>query len=153
GTDSNDPRFAEVDAGISATLQFEGGRIANFYVGFGSDATDVFHVLGTRGSLELQNAYTFGSGRTILLKRGTSAERIDVPHTDNFSGMIAYFSDCIRNGTHPVVDSGEGVADMHALLSIVEASERGTPVRLATERTFTPLQRSMQRSFPHATRR
>jgi len=153
GNDSNDPRFAEVDAGISATMRFEGGRIASFYVGFASEATDVFQVLGTRGSLEFQNAYTFGSGRTILLRRGTAVERINVPHTDNFSGMIAYFSDCIRAGTRPLVDSGEGLADMRVLLSIVDASVRGAPARLTSRRPFTPLQPSMLRSFPPASRK
>jgi len=153
GSDSNDPRFAEVDAGISATLRFEGDRIASFYAGFASEATDVFQVLGTRGSLELQHAYLFGSSRTIALKRGNAVERIDVPETDNFSGMIAYFSDCILQGTRPLVDSGEGLADMRALLSIVDASERGAPASLTKRRPFTPLQPSMLRSFPPACRK
>jgi len=153
GNDANDPRFAEVDAGISATMRFEGGRIATFYAGFGADATDVFHVVGTRGSLELQHAYLFSASRTILLKRGDAVERIDIPQTDNFSGMIAYFSGCIIEGTRPLVDSGEGLADMRALLSIVDAAERGASIRLASERPFTPLQRSMLRSFPPASRK
>jgi len=153
GSDSNDPRFAEVDAGISVTMQFEGGRIASFYAGFGTEAIDVFQVLGTRGSLEFQHAYLFGAARTILLKRGATVDRIDVPETDNFSGMIAYFSDCILEGTRPLVDSGEGLADMRALLSIVDASVRGTPARLTSRRPFTPLQRSMLRSFPPASRK
>ncbi|HTT10706.1 MAG TPA: Gfo/Idh/MocA family oxidoreductase [Burkholderiaceae bacterium] len=151
--DSDDPRFAEVDAGITATMRFEGSRIASFYAGFGSEATDVFQVLGTRGSLELQHAYLFGAARTILLKRGAAVDRIDVPETDNFSGMIACFSDCILQGTRPLVDSGEGLADMRALLAIVDAAERGAPVRLTSRRAFTPLQRSMLRSFPPARRR
>jgi predicted dehydrogenase len=153
GRDSNDSRFAEVEAGISATMRFEGGRIASFYAGFGTEATDVFQVLGTRGSLEFQHAYLFGTGRTILLKRGNTVDRIDVPETDNFSGMIAYFSDCILEGTRPLVDSGEGLADMHALLSIVDATERGAPARLTSLRPFMPLQRSMLRSFPAARRK
>jgi predicted dehydrogenase len=153
GNDSNDPRFAEVDAGISATMRFEGGRIATFYAGFGAEATDVFHVIGTRGSLELQHAYLFSANRTILLKRGDAVERTDIPQTDNFSGMIAYFSDCIIEGTRPLVDSAEGLADMRALLSIVDAAERGASVRIASQRPFTPLQRSMLRSFPPASRK
>ncbi len=101
GSDRSDPRFAEVDAGISATMRFDGGRIASFYAGFGSDATDMFHVVGTQGSLEFQHAYLFGTERTILLRRGSAVEQIDIPETDNFSGMVAYFSDCILEGTPP----------------------------------------------------
>jgi predicted dehydrogenase len=109
--------------------------------------------MGTRGSLEFQHAYLSCTGRTILLKRGTAVDRIDVPETDHFSGMIAYFSDCILEGTRPLVDSGEGLADMRALLSIVDASERGAPARLTSRRPFTPLKRSMLRSFPPARRK
>ena len=153
GSDGSDPRFAEVDAGIGATLRFDGGRIASFYAGFGCDSTDVFQVLGTRGSLEFQHAYRFGTGRTIVLRRGNVVERIDLPETDNFSGMISYFSDCIIEGTKPLVDSGEGLSDMHTLLSIVDASQRGAPARLANRRPFTPVRPSMGRSFPPARRK
>jgi len=110
-------------------------------------------VLGTRGSLELQHAYRFDTGRTVVLRRGNAVERIDVPPTDNFSGMTAYFSDCILEGKRPLVDSSEGLADMHALLSIAESSVRSAPVRVANRRAFTPLQHSMLRSFPPATRK
>lgn len=153
GSDGSDPRFAEVDAGIAATLRFEGGRIASFYAGFGTDATDVFQVLGTQGSLEFQHAYLFGTGRTIMLRRGDTVERIEITETDNFSGMVAYFSDCIREGKRPAVDSGEGLEDMRALLAIAEAAARGAPVRLVSRRPFTPLQPSMLRSFQPARRK
>ena len=153
GSDASDPRFAEVDAGISATLRFEGGRIASFYAGFGADPVDHFQVLGTKGSLEFQHAYLFGTGRTIVLRRGDAVERIELAETDNFSGMIAYFSDCILQGKRPAVDSGEGLEDMRALLAIDEAAARGAPVRLASSRPFTPLQPSMLRRFPPARRK
>jgi predicted dehydrogenase len=152
-SDRNDPRFSEVAAGIAATMRFEGDRIASFYAGFGTDATDVFQVLGTRGSIEFQHAYLFATARTILLKRGTAVERIDIPETDNFSGMIAYFSDCILDCTRPLVDSAEGLADMRVLLSIADAAERCAPARLANRRPFTPLQQSMLRSFPPVSRK
>jgi len=153
GNDAGDPRFAEVDAGISATLRFEGGRIASFYAGFGSDAVDQFQVLGTKGSLAFQHAYLFGTTRTIALRRGDAVEHIEIAETDNFSGMIAYFSDCILQGTRPAVDSGEGLEDMRALLAIEEAVARAAPVRLASRRPFTPLQPAMLRSFPPVQRK
>ncbi len=153
GSDRSDPRFTEVDAGIHATMKFEGGRIASFYAGFGSEAKDVFHVVGTQGSLEFQHAYLFSTGRTIVLTRGSKVERIDVPQTDNFSGMVAYFSDCILEGSPPVVDSSEGLVDMHALLAIEDAAARGASLELSSQRFFTPLQPSMRRSFAPASRK
>jgi predicted dehydrogenase len=151
GNDAGDPRFAEVDAGIAATLRFDGGRIASFYVGFGTDPVDVFQVLGTKGSLEFRHAYLFGTGRTIVLRRGDAVESIGIDETDNFSGMIAWFSDRILDGGRPEVDSGEGVEDMRALLAIEASAACGAPVRLErSRRAFTPLQSSMRRSFPPA---
>ncbi len=153
GSDRNDARFTEVDAAIHATMTFDGGRIASFYAGFGSDAMDNFHVVGTKGSIEIQHAYLFATTRTIWLRHGDAAERIDIPMTDNFAGMLAYFSDCILARTPPVVDSTEGLADMRALLAIEGAAARGVRVNVGASRTFTPLQRSMLRSFPQAQRK
>jgi len=39
------------------------------------------------------------------------------------------------------------------LLSIVDASQRGAPARLANRRPFTPVRPSMGRSFPPARRK
>ena len=153
GSDSADPRFAEVDAGISATMKFEGGRIATFYAGFGGEATDTFHVVGTKGVLEVDHAYLFATRRTIVLRRGSDVERIEIPETDNFSGMVAYFSDCILARNPPLVDSTEGMADMRALLAIEVAAAHATTVRLDGSRAFTPIDPSMQRSFAQAQRR
>jgi predicted dehydrogenase len=150
---AGDPRFAEVHAGIAATMKFDGGRIATFHASFASAAIDEFRVVGTEGTLEFQRAFQFNAGRTIVLSRGNEVERIDVPQTDNFSGMAAYFSDCILAGTPPIVDSGEGLADMRALLAIEEAAARGATVRLESRRTFTPLEPSMRRSFAPTQRR
>lgn len=153
GNDAGDPRFAEVDAAITATLRFDGGRIASFFVSFGADPSDVIHVLGTKGSIEVRHAYLFGKPRTIVLRVGDTVERFEFAQTDNFSGMVAYLSDCILNGTPPVVDSGEGVEDMRALLAIEQAAASGAPVRIASRRPFTPLQASMERSFPPVDRK
>jgi predicted dehydrogenase len=150
---SSDPRFGEVDPGISATMKFDGSRIASFYAGFGTEPIDMFHVLGTKGSIEFQHAYLFASERAIVLTRGAAVERIEIPQTENFSGMVAYFSDCILAGTPPIVDSTEGLADMHALLAIEDAAARRVPVPVASGRIFTPLQPSMARSFAPVARR
>lgn len=153
GSEAGDPRFAEVEAAIVAMLRFDGGRIANFYAGFGSDAINVLRVEGTSGSLELQNAYVFAGARSILLRHGDAVERFDFAETDNFSGMIAWFSDCILEGRPTEVDSGEGLEDMRGLLAIEASAASDLPVRLASPRRFTPLQPSMQRSFPPTQRK
>lgn len=151
--DAADPRFATVAAGIAATLRFDRGRVATFHVGFGNADIDEFTVLGTTGTLALRRAYLFSAGRTIELTRGGRTERIDVPHTDNFSGMVACFSDCILAGTPPAVGPSEGLADMRALLAIEAAAASGGTVPVTPTAGFAPLQPAMRRSFPPVTHR
>jgi len=152
-SDPADARFTTVAAGLSAMLRFDRGRVASFYVGFGSEAMDEYMVLGTKGSLTLRHGYLFSTGRTIEVMRDGKVERIDVPHTDNFSGMVAYFSDCILAGTPPQVGPGEGLADMRALLAIEAAAASGGTVAVEPTAGFAPLQASMGRSFPPVTHR
>ena len=151
--DPADARFASVAAGLSATLRFERGRVASFYVGFGSEAIDEYTVLGTKGRLTLRGGYLFSAGRSLELTRDGRTERIELPHTENFSGMVAYFSDCILARTPPAVGPGEGLADMRALLAIEAAAASGGTVAVVPTPGFAPLQAAMRRSFPPVTHR
>jgi len=145
-----DPRFREVEEGVAVTLEFSGGRLAQFYAGFGTDAFDMYQILGTKGSLTLSNAFRFGVARRLAVQRGNDAEVIDFAETDNFSGMIAYFSDCVRKGETPLADGREGLADMQAMIAIEAASKSGKPQGIPASPPFRTYGSGMVRSFPPA---
>src|SRR5437762_10209960 len=122
-----DPRFKDVEERIAGTIEFSKGRMAQFYAGFGTDALDMFQVACTKGSIMLSNAYRFGVTRKLTLQQNDQLQSIDFAETDNFSGMISYFADCIRKGTAPLADGNEGLSDMAAMVAIEAAAKTQTP--------------------------
>ena len=47
----DDPRFAEVEETIAATLKFPKGRLAQFCASFGADDLDMYRIAGTAGEI------------------------------------------------------------------------------------------------------
>lgn len=148
-----DQRFTEVEEGIAVTLEFSRGRIAQFYAGFGTDTLDHCHVAGTKGSINLYNAFRFGVARQMSVQHGDTLQVIDFPETDDFSGMIAYFADCIQSGTTPLIDSREGLADMAIMVAIEAAAKANMPQPVSVLPSFQTYDATMHRSFPQARRK
>lgn len=145
-----DPRFSEVDEGIAVTLEFSKGRLAQFYAGFGTDILDQFQVAGTKGSIALHNAFRFDVARTLVLQHNDKMEKIEFANTDNFSGMVKYFADCIQAGIAPVASSAEGLADMVAMIAIEQAARSGSPQSVPELPSFRTYDAGMLRSYPQA---
>lgn len=143
-----DPRFSEVEEGMAVTLEFSKGRMAQFYVGFGSDTVDEFHVVGTKGSITLTNAFRFDIKRKLTLQHGDEMLITDFAKTDNFSGMIAYFADCIQTGTKPLAGGAEGLADMTAMIAIQTAANSQTRQAIPHLPPLPTYNGNMLRSFP-----
>lgn len=152
GWGNNDPRFAEVPETVSVTLMFPGGRIANFHASFGTGMVEYFRVAGTKGEIMLEPAFRFEVGRTIRLTVDDVTTTRAFPHVDNFSGMTAYFSDCILKKQRPEADGEDGLADVVIMRAIEAAARTGVTQKIslpAKKRYPTP---DMARPFPHATR-
>ncbi len=152
GWGNNDARFAEMPETVSATLMFPGGRIANFHASFGTGMVEYLRVAGTKGEILVEPAFRFEVGRSIRLTVGDVTTMRQFPHVDNFSGMTAYFSDCIINKQRPEADGQDGLADVVIMRAIEEAARSGVTQKISLppkQRYATP---DMMRSFPHATR-
>ncbi len=145
-----DPRFKEVEEGVAVTLEFSKGRMAQFYAGFGTDALDMFQIAGTKGSITLSNAYRFGVARKLTLQQSDKIRCIEFAETDNFSGMISYFADCIQKGTAPLADGAEGMSDMAAMIAIELAGKKQAFQNVPKLPSFRTYDASMIRSFPPA---
>jgi predicted dehydrogenase len=145
-----DSRFKEVEEGVAVTLEFSKGRMAQFYAGFGTDTLDQFLIAGTQGSIALHNAYRFGVARRLVLQQNEKMQSFDFAETDNFSGMISYFADCIQKGTAPLADGAEGLADMVAMTAIETAGKTHTPQTIPPTASFRTYDAGMLRSFPPA---
>ena len=123
----DDPRFAEVEASIAATLRFPSGGLAQFVGSFGAAAVDNYRVVGSKGDLELDPGFRFDVTMKMRLRKDGVTEETTLPQIDHFGAQVAYFSDCIRTSTPPEADGAEGLADMHILLAIEAAAQTGLP--------------------------
>ncbi|KAF0175060.1 MAG: putative glucose-fructose oxidoreductase oxidoreductase protein [Rhodobacteraceae bacterium] len=124
---ADDPRFAEVEATLAATLRFPSGGLAQFICSFGAAAVDNYRVVGSNGDIELDPAFKFDFAMKMRLRRDGVTTAITFPQIDHFGAQVAYFSDCITAGTQPEADGAEGLADMRALLAIEAAARTGKP--------------------------
>lgn len=128
---ADDPRFAEIEATLCATLRFPSGGLAQFAVSFGAAPVDSYRVIGTEGDMTLDPGFRFETATHLSLRKDGRTEDTAFPLVDHFAGMVAYFSDCIASGTPPEPDGEEGLADMIALHAIEESARTGLPVRIA----------------------
>ncbi len=150
---ADDPRFAEVEETIAATLMFPKGRVAQFCASFGADQLDMYRIAGTAGEIAVEAAYEFTTPTTVRLKRGLEVIERIFPQTDQFAGQTEYFSDCIMNGVAPEADGEEGLADVQALLAIEEAARSGELQRLSSKPRPRHPGNEMVRTFEPTSRR
>ncbi|WP_417280296.1 Gfo/Idh/MocA family protein [Celeribacter sp.] len=149
----HDPRFAEVDASIAATLRFPSGGIAQILASFQGALAETYRVIGTTGDITLDPAFRFEVPMRMMVTKQEMAEITDFPHVDHFAGMTAYFSDCIATRTPPESDGEEGVADMRVLLAIEEAARTGRTIKIDTPPRPTHPDHTTERRCPLTDRR
>lgn len=149
----DDPRFAEIEASIAATLRFPSGGLAQFVASFGAGAVDNYRIVGSTGDIELDPAFKFEHAMKMRLRREGVTEEITFPQIDHFGAQVAYFSDCILTGTRPEADGEEGLADMRALLAIEAAAKTGQPQPIASPPRPGHPTPDMVRLVPVTTRR
>lgn len=123
----NDPRFAQIEASIAATLRFPSGGLAQIVGSFGAAEVDNYRVVGTTGDIEMDPGFKFDCAMKMRLRTAGKTEDITFPQIDHFGAQVAYFSDCITSRTPPEADGAEGLADMRALLAIEAAAKSGVP--------------------------
>ena len=128
----DDPRFAEVEGTIGATLRFPGDRIAQFFASFGGAEIDMYRIIGTEGEITLEPGFRFESATKMRISKGSEVTEQKFPQTDHFGAQTAYFADCIQTGTRPKADGEEGLADVRALRAIERAAETGTLQKIET---------------------
>jgi predicted dehydrogenase len=148
-----DPRFAEIEETICASLRFPQGRIANFIASFGTEASESYRVVGTTGEIEVSFAYRFETARRLRLIRDQEVTEKQFPQVENFSGQTAYFSDCILKGERPEADGEEGLADVIAMLAIEQAAATGRPQKISSPPRPRHPTLAMARRFPKVERR
>ncbi|CAF0852447.1 unnamed protein product [Adineta steineri] len=128
---------------INATLRFPGDRVAQFTVSYATAATEGYKVVGTKGEIEVNPSYGFGSGVKIAYKTKIDGKEDSktFPETDHFGGETEYFSECILNNTDPEADGEDGLNDVRVIAAIKESlAGHGKTIKLdAKQRQKRPV--------------
>jgi Oxidoreductase family, C-terminal alpha/beta domain len=144
---------------VAVTLRFPNNRLAQFNLSYFGNPSNSLIAMGSKGTLELDPAYTFGKGLAQTVTIGEKKEENSFKNTDHFGGELKYFSECILNNESPEPNEEEGFADVRVLEGIMTALESGKSVELApfersrridTERQRTTLRAVSTPELVHA---
>src|SRR5690348_2593819 len=125
-----EPRFAEIEEGISAILKFPQERLAAFSCSFGAADVAAYEVVGTKGSLRLDPAYEYATQLKHRLKI-QGREKIHVfRKRDQFAPELVYFSDCILHNREPEPSGLEGLLDVRVIEAVLRSCHNGRSVSL-----------------------
>ncbi|BAY82707.1 oxidoreductase domain-containing protein [Calothrix parasitica NIES-267] len=127
---NGEKRFAKVDEMTSVSMRFPKERLAHFTSSFGAASTATLRVVGTKGDLRMDSAYTYaGDLKQEITVEGEKQEQ-SFSAGDQFGAEIQYFSDCILNNKEPEPNGAEGLADVRIIRAILESAKTGKPVKL-----------------------
>ncbi len=127
---NGEKRFAKVDEMTSVSMRFPKERLAHFISSFGASSTATLRVVGTKGDLRMDSAYTYaGDLKQQITVEGEKQEQ-SFSAGDQFGAEIQYFSDCVLNNKEPEPNGREGLADVRIIRAIIESANTGKPVKL-----------------------
>ena len=127
-------KLAEVDETTAAILRFDQGRVASFVTSF--NATDVaeYRVVGTKGELQVHDAYEYAEGLSYELTVDGKTTRKQIGKRDQFAPELLHFSDCIRRNVEPEPSGEEGLQDVRIIEALYESADSGKVVTLPRHR-------------------
>ena len=128
--------LGELDDTMAVTLRFPGDALAQFSVSYFANGINNLTIAGTKGSITMDPAYTYGEPLQQHRKVGGKHDHQSFKATDQFGGELKYFSDCILEGRDPEPDGEEGLADLLVIEAIRRSLDSGRPEKIE------PLQRT-----------
>jgi predicted dehydrogenase len=121
-----------VDETTTALLRFRGDRFAQLTVSDGGADVESYRIVGTKGDLRLDPAYSYKQTLVhhLTLEDGKTRTR-SFSRRDQFAPELRYFSRCITEDLEPEPDGREGLADVRVVRAIQESAQTGRAVKLA----------------------
>ena len=144
---NGDPRFREVDEMTSAVLRFPGERLASFTTSFGASDLGEYRIVGTKGDLRVEPAYSYAQKLAHHLTIEGKTTRETFAMRDQFAPELIYFSDCVFDGREPEPSGEEGLADVRIVRALYQSALTRQPVALSgfEKRRRPSLKQEMER--------
>jgi glucose-fructose oxidoreductase len=127
-------RFRRCPEMTTAVLRFPGERLASFTCTFGAEAGSSYELVGTKGTLRMEPAYSHSGGLALEITTNGRTKTRSFPPRDQFAPEIIHFSDCVLKGTEPGPSGDEGLRDVRVLEAIERSARSGRPVKLSPAR-------------------
>ncbi|MBH8561793.1 Gfo/Idh/MocA family oxidoreductase [Nostoc sp. CENA67] len=123
-------RFSEVEEMASVILRFPHERVATFTCSFGAASVSTYQIVGTKGDLRVDPAYSWqGELKHYLTINGETQEQTFADH-DQLAAEFVYFSDCILQDKDPEPSGIEGLNDVRIIRALYNSIQSGKPVRV-----------------------
>jgi predicted dehydrogenase len=125
----DDPRFREVEASMSFSMQFPSGYVATCTTSYDVHKSQVLRLEGTDAWAELNPAFGYHGNKLRWSKLDNAEEMLFQPQIeekDQFALEMDHFSECILENKEPHTPGRDGVQD-----HIIEAARIGKSVELA----------------------
>lgn len=131
-TGRNDWRFKEVHEMMTVSMKFPDDRLATFTCSFGADTAGSFELVGTKGTVCVEDAYEYAGTRKLWhLRDGETKRTKSYKKVDQFAPEIVHFSKCIQENKNPEPDAFEGLNDVRVIQAALESVRTGRAVKVA----------------------
>jgi D-xylose 1-dehydrogenase (NADP+, D-xylono-1,5-lactone-forming) len=120
---------AGVDTVFTATLSFPGGVFGHFDCGFRLPMRDELEVVGTEGSLFLDDPWHCRTP-VIELRRGDGVEEIALAPVDSYRLELENFADAIEGTVEPLLGRDDAFGQARAIDALYRSAETGMAISL-----------------------
>jgi predicted dehydrogenase len=123
----------ETDDTTAAVLQFSANRLATFTASFASADVSSYLIVGTKGSIAADPAYSYAEPLAYTVTIGERSRRKQGSKVDQFAAELNYFSDCVLKGKDPEPSGEAGARDVRIIEALYESARTGESVSLRPE--------------------
>jgi glucose-fructose oxidoreductase len=123
-------RFNEVEEMTSAILRFPDQRLATFTCSFGASKVSTYQVVGTKGDLRVEPAYSWHENIQHQMRINDRIQKRTFERQDQLAAEFTYFSDCILQGREPEPSGKEGFNDVRIIRALYQSMETNQPIQL-----------------------
>jgi predicted dehydrogenase len=122
-TIDHDGRFKEVEENVAWTMRFPSGIVASCTTTYGANMAGYFRVYGSKGWLEVDNAFVYEGLRLRADYQGTQIDELN-PARDpsQFQAEAEHFSHCVQTNQQPQTPGEEGLKDMQYISQIYKSA-------------------------------
>ena len=127
-----DGRFKEVEENLVWSMRFPSGLLTTCQTSYGTNTNGWYRAYGSKGSVEMEPAYSYEGLRLKINASGKPAGDDTVPDANpqQFLREADHLAECIRSNKPPKSAGEEGLRDIRIMEAIYRSCSAGGPVKL-----------------------